>query len=463
MKPIYFILIAVAISSCGQQVPPTGGARDSIPPKLVAALPEYGAKNFKGNKITLVFDEYITLENPYEKLTYSPIPKSNPNAEGKLKTITIKLKDTLEENTTYRIDFGEAIKDINENNILKDFSYSFSTGPYLDSAFFTGKVIIAATGNVDSTMIAVLHRNQDDSAVAKEKPRYYTRLKGDGSFIFSNLQPGRYNLFAIKDADGGKKYDQSSELIAFMNSPINIGKDTSTVLYAFEEEQEAKPAPKSTAKPAATNKKGEDKRLKLSNNLEGGRQDLLSTLILTTEHPLKKLDSSKIRFTDKDYKAISGFTLNKDSTGKQLIIQHSWTENTTYNLILEKDFAMDTMDNKFMKTDTIGFTSKKESDYGSIDIKIANIDSNLHPILLLMKDSKIFLQQQAKQEKYKIKLFNPGEYQISILFDINNNGKWDTGNYWKKLQPEKVVARKQTLQIRANWDNELRIDLKDIQ
>jgi len=463
MKFIYFILIVVAISSCGQQVAPTGGPRDSIPPKLVAALPEYGAKNFKGNKITLVFDEYITLENPYEKLTYSPVPKSNPNAEGKLKTITIKLKDTLEENTTYRIDFGEAIKDINENNILKDFSYSFSTGPYLDSAFFTGKVIIAATGKVDSTLIAVLHRNLDDSAVAKEKPRYYTRLKGDGSFIFSNLRPGLYNLFAIKDADGGKKYDQSSEQIAFLNSPINIGKDTSTVLYAFEEEQETKPAPKSTAKPAATNKKGEDKRLKFSNNLEGGRQDLLTNLILTTEHPLKKLDSSKIRFTDKDFKPITGFKLDKDNTGKQLILQHPWTENTAYNLILEKDFALDTLDNKFMKTDTIGFTSKKESDYGSIDIRIANIDSNLHPILLLMKDNKTFLQQQAQQEKYKIKLFNPGEYQISILFDVNNNGKWDTGNYWKKLQPEKVVTRKQTLQIRANWDNELRIDLKDIQ
>ena len=463
MKFIYCILIAVAISSCGQQVPPTGGPRDSIPPKLVAALPEYGAKNFKGNKITLVFDEYITLENPYEKLTYSPVPKSNPNAEGKLKTITIKLKDTLEENTTYRIDFGEAIKDINENNILKDFSYSFSTGPYLDSAFFTGKVIIAATGKVDSTLIAVLHRSMDDSAVAKEKPRYYTRLKGDGSFLFSNLRPGQYNLFAIKDADGGKKYDQSSELIAFLNSPVNIGKDTSTVMYAFEEEQEVKPAPKSTVKPGVTNKKGEDKRLKFSNNLDGGRQDLLSTFVLTTEHPLKKLDSIKIRFTDKDFKAITGFKLEKDSTEKQLILQYPWTENTAYNLILEKDFVSDTMDNKFMKTDTIGFTSKKESDYGSIDIKITNIDSNLHPILLLMKDNKVFLQQQAKQERYKIKLFNPGEYQISILFDVNNNGRWDTGNYWKKLQPEKVVARKQTLQIRANWDNELRIDLKDIQ
>lgn len=463
MKFIHCIILAVLLSSCGQQVPPTGGPRDSIPPKLVTALPVYGAKNFKGNKITLVFDEYITLENPYEKLTYSPIPKSNPNAEGKLRTITIKLKDTLEENTTYRIEFGDAIKDINENNILKDFSYTFSTGSYLDSAFFTGKVIIAATGKVDSTMIAVLHRNLDDSAVAKEKPRYYTRLKGDGSFLFSNLQPGRYNLFAIKDADGGKKYDQSSELVAFLNSPVNIGTDTSTVLYAFEEEQETRPAPKSTAKPVATNKKGDDKRLKFTDNLAGGRQDLLSTLILSTEHPLKKLDSSKIRFTDKDFKTIAGFRLDKDSTGKQLIVQYPWAENTDYNLILEKDFALDTMDNKFMKTDTISFTSKKGSDYGSIDIKIANIDSNLHPILLLLKENKIVLQQQAKQEKYKIKLFNPGEYQISILFDVNNNGKWDTGNYWKKLQPEKVVARKQTLQIRANWDNELRIDLKDIQ
>jgi hypothetical protein len=308
-------------------------------------------------------------------------------------------------------------------------------------------------------MIAVLHRNLDDSAVAKEKPRYYTRLKGDGSFLFSNLQPGRYNLFAIKDADGGKKYDQSSELVAFMNSPVNIGTDTSTVLYAFEEEQEARPAPKSTAKPVATNKKGEDKRLRFTNNLDGERQDLLSTLILSTEHPLKKLDSSKIRFTDKDFKAITGFKLNKDSTGKQLIVQYPWAENTGYNLILEKDFALDTMDNKFMKTDTIEFTSKKESDYGSIDIKIANIDSTLHPILLLLKDNKIVLQQQAKQEKYKIKLFNPGEYQISILFDVNNNGKWDTGDYWKKRQPERLISRKQTLIIRSNWDNELSIDL----
>lgn len=463
MKLIHCIILAALLSSCGQQVAPTGGPRDSIPPKLVAALPEYGAKNFKGNKITLVFDEYITLDNPYEKLTYSPTPKINPNAEGKLKTITVKLKDTLEENTTYSIDFGEAIKDINENNILKNFTYTFSTGTYIDSSYFTGKVIIAETGKVDSTMIAVLHRNMDDSAVAKEKPRYYTRLKGDGSFIFRNLRPGEYNVYAIKDADGGKKYDQSSELIAFLNSPVNIGTDTSTTLYAFEELQEVKPIPKPSSKPTTTTKKTEDKRLRFGNNLDGARQDLLSKFILTTEHPMKKLDSAKVRFTDKDFKPIPGFTITIDSTGKQLIIDHKWTENTAYNLILEKDFATDTLDNKFMKTDTIGFSSKKESDYGSIDLRIVNIDSNQHPILLLMKDNKIFLQQQVKQEKYKIKLFNPGEYQVSVLFDSNNNGKWDTGNYWKRLQPEKVVARKQTLQIRANWDNEMRIDLKDIQ
>ena len=119
----YILLFAVFLSSCGQQVAPTGGAKDSLPPKLVMAIPEVNAKNFKSDKIILYFDEYVTLENPFEKLTYSPVPKTNPTSEGKLRTITIKIKDTLEANTTYSIDFGDAIKDINESNILKNFNF----------------------------------------------------------------------------------------------------------------------------------------------------------------------------------------------------------------------------------------------------------------------------------------------------------------------------------------------------
>ncbi|MEN9950321.1 MAG: hypothetical protein RLY85_1073 [Bacteroidota bacterium] len=456
------LLYSILSSGCGQQVAPTGGPKDSLPPKLMAASPAYKSLEFKGNKIVLLFDEYVTLESPFEKLIYSPTPKYNPTAESKLKTITIKIKDTLEENTTYRIDFGNALKDINENNVLQDFSFTFSTGKYIDSAYLTGKVFLAEDGKTDSTLIAVLHRNFDDSAVAKEKPRYYAPLKGDGSFYFGNLKPGRYNIFALKDADGGKKYDQSSEMIAFLNNSIEIGKDTAVTLYAFEEERTKSKSGNTPSQPRSTAKKRnpEDTRLRLANNLEAGRQDLLLPFILKSEFPLKGTDTSKLLLADKDYNRVKNYSVELDTTGKNIVIRNAWTENTSYALILQKGFASDTIGNTYMRTDTLKFGSKKIADYGSLDIKLENLDTLQHPILLLYKDNIVAYRQVLKDPRYTVKLFVPGEYEVKLLFDTNNNGSWDTGNYWKKLQPERVVARKQRMQIRANWDNELKLDLK---
>lgn len=454
-----FILLT---SGCGQQVAPTGGPRDSIPPKLVSSLPEYRALEFKENKIILLFDEYVTLENPFEKLVYAPTPKNNPTAESKLKTVTIKIKDTLEENTTYRIDFGDALKDINENNILKDFSFTFSTGKYIDSAYLSGKVYLAADGKTDSTLIVMLHRNFDDSAVAKEKPRYYSPLKGDGSFYFGNLKPGKYNVFALKDADGGKKYDQVSELIAFHDSPIEIGKDTALTLYAFEEEDTKPKSKNSPSLPRTTPKKRnpEDTRLRLANSLEAGRQDLLSPLLLKAEFPLKDLDTSKVVLTDKEFNRLDGYKIETDSTGKNLIIRYDWKENTGYALIQQKGFVSDSIGNTISRTDSLKFGTKKNTDYGSMDIRIENLDTAQHPILYLQRDNVVAYRQQLNANRFAIKLFPPGEYEIRILLDNNNNGRWDTGNYWKKVQPERVITRKQKLQIRANWDNELKLDMK---
>lgn len=459
-KILWILLGAVLLLSCGQQVAPTGGPKDSLPPKLVAAVPGINATNFTSDRITLYFDEYVTLDNPFEKVTFSPIPKVNPSTDGKLRTITIRIKDTLEPNTTYSIDFGESIKDINEGNILKNFNYAFSTGEYIDSAFLTGQVFIAETGLTDSTLVAVLHNNFDDSAVAKIKPRYFARLKGDGSFLFRNVKPGSYNLFAIKDQNGDRKYDQPSELIAFMNNRITIGIDTSVVLYAFEALRNDTSITKKPAAKAAA-KKTEDKRLRFSNNFEGGRQDLQSDLILTAEHPLKTFDSTKLRLTDFGFQNLP-FSIAKDSTNKKITLKTTWKEGAKYNLIIEKDFASDTLDNAILKTDTISFNAKKESDYGSIDLKIENIDTTLHPIVFLNKNTKTFLKQSLEKNRYRVKLFEPGDYEVRILFDVNNNGKWDTGDYWKKIQPEKVVARKKPINIRANWDNEILIDLNQI-
>ncbi|MEY3159022.1 MAG: hypothetical protein RLZZ49_502 [Bacteroidota bacterium] len=446
---------------CGQQVPPTGGPKDTLPPKLLMALPDYKSTQFKSEKIILTFDEYVSLDNPFEKVTFSPVPKYNPVVESKLKTVTIKIKDTLEENTTYRIDFGESVRDINENNILRNLNYTFSTGSYIDSAYLTGNVIIAESGKIDSTIIVVLHRNLDDSAVAKEKPRYYSKLKGDGSYIFSNLKPGRYNLFAIKDNDGGKKYDQVSELIAFLDKPLEIGRDTIAKLFAFEEFFEVVPPKKPTV--ASSNKKDEDKRLRLINNLDANKQDILGDFLLTSIHPLKTFDSGKIRLYDKTFKINQSLKISRDSTNKKIMLSHKWVEGAEYNIVIEKDVATDTMDNKYMKTDTIAFSAKRTSDYGTVKIKIDNLDTSSHPVLMLKKDNNTYFQQRLVQKNYSIPLILPGDFEISILFDSNKNGKWDTGNYWKKIQPERVVARKETFNVRPNWENELSIDLSTLQ
>jgi uncharacterized protein (DUF2141 family) len=460
-----FLATIVFAPNCGQPIPPTGGPRDTLPPILRTAEPKDATVNFKGNRIVLEFDEYVSVENPFEKMSYSPVPKIAPQVEGRLKTVTIKIKDTLEPNTTYSIDFGNAIRDINENNELKDFRYVFSTGPKIDSGVLQGRVIMAETGQPDSTLIVVLHSSMEDSAVAKQKPRYAARLNKEGQFVFRYLAPGEYAIYALKDVDGGKKYDQQSEAIAFFDQKVQSDQTNPILLYAFvENPEEIKPPKIPTATTGAgVQKNKDDKRLRFTTNLDNSRQDLLDNLIFQFENKIAEYDSAKLRFTDEAFKPIGAYSLSLDSTRKKLTVRHTWIEDRKYNLIIEKDFAKDTAGNFITRSDTLDFKAKKNADYGSLDIRIVGLDTTTKPILYLYKDEKPVLSQSLKSDRYKYALIRPTEYEVRILYDRNGNGKWDTGHFGKRIQPEKVVSRKQKLSIRANWDNELEINLKDIE
>jgi len=185
---IYFL--SVTGSGCAQIGAPTGGPRDSIPPVLVSAYP---------NKITLVFDEYINVLEVQKNVIVSPYPKTFPVINFKLKEVSIKLKDTLLENTTYAINFGNAIVDNNENNPFKEFTYVFSTGNTIDSLKLSGKVLMAETGKPDSTLQALLYRNGNDSSVEQRKPNYIAKIDRNGIFTFTNLSEGVYKIYALKD------------------------------------------------------------------------------------------------------------------------------------------------------------------------------------------------------------------------------------------------------------------------
>ena len=181
-------LITLA-ESCANIIPPLGGPKDTLPPVPVLLQPKDSTLNFKGNRIVFTFNEYVNLDQIQENLLVSPTPKINPTVEARLRTVSVRIRDTLEPNTTYTLNFGKAIRDVNENNPLTNFTYTFSTGSYIDSLELIGNVILAQTGKHDSTMIVLLHRNLDDSAVVKERPRYYTKVTAPGIFIFITWHP----------------------------------------------------------------------------------------------------------------------------------------------------------------------------------------------------------------------------------------------------------------------------------
>jgi uncharacterized protein (DUF2141 family) len=451
--------ITLLAISCGQPMPPTGGPRDSLPPILQRTTPLDSSRNFKGDKITLTFDEYVQVENPFEKVSFSPVPKVKPLIEARLKNVNIRIKDTLEPNTTYSIDFGDAIRDINENNPVKGYAYVFSTGSVIDTASLSGRVIYAETGKTDSLMQVILHRDMDDSAVAKVKPRYMTRTDAKGDFNFRFLAPGTYRIFTIKDADGGLKYDQPSEFFGFADSVVSTQDTGPIIMYAYQVESDDARKPAGSSQPAARNK--DDKRLKFSLSLEGEKLDILGALVMNFESKLAAWDSSKFRLTDEKFNVLPNPALVTDSTGRKLTVMHTWSPGTKYRIILQKDFAKDSMGNSITRTDTLKFESKKESEYGALNIRVKGLDTTLRPVLLIYKEETLEKAQPLRLSRYTFKLFRPGDYSIRILYDTNGNGRWDTGDYWKKRQPERVNSRKQKLSIRPNWDNEFEIDLGD--
>jgi hypothetical protein len=455
---IFFLVLTAFFFRCGQPVPPTGGKRDSLAPRLVRAMPADSAVNMRSNRIVLEFDEYVQLQNLQQQLVVSPVPTSLPQVDAKLKTVTIKLKDSLQPNTTYALNFGNALQDINENNPLPNFTYVFSTGSQLDTAKISGRVLLAETGKADSTIIVVLHNNLSDTAFQKLTPKYFARLNKEGFFTFRFVVPGTYNLYAIKDGVD-LRYDSPKKVIAFLNKTVEVGDNSEPVkLYAYEE-KDTTTRPIITGLPKVASSK-DDKRLKFQTNLETGTLDILGDLLLRFERNPTKFDTAKIRLTDEQFNRIPNYRLRLDSSTAS--IQYAWKPGTKYALFIEKGLAEDSLGNQVLKTDTLRFESKKEADYGSLLIRANNLDTSKRPVLMFFVNDTKKRSLKINQARINIPLIQPGDYELRILFDTNGNGIWDPGEFSKKIQPEIVIPRKQRLNIRANWDNEVEIDLQEV-
>ena len=194
---------------------PDGGWYDETPPSVMACMPDDGATNVNSQKVVIYFDEFIKLENAQEKVVISPPQLEMPEIKATGKRIIVELKDSLKPNTTYTIDFSDAITDNNEGNPLGNYTYSFSTGDGIDTMEVAGYVLEAQTLEPVKGILVGLYANIADSAFQKEPMLRVSRTDSRGRFVIKGVAHGQYRAYALQDADGDYVFNQKSEKLAF--------------------------------------------------------------------------------------------------------------------------------------------------------------------------------------------------------------------------------------------------------
>ncbi len=234
-----FLLVLVGVltlAACASLQTPQGGPRDQVPPKVLNENPKNLSRNFKGNKIEITFDEYFKLSNEYSEVSISPAQEIPPQLKIKQKTLVINFKDSLEANTTYTINFGKAIQDVNESNILKNYSFVFATGDQLDSLQIRGKVINSNDNKEEKEVTVFIIPVSRDSIFGKKKPSIYTTTDSAGNFALKNLKENDYRIYALKEKGADRIYNSPDEEIAFLKDSVHLSKDTSGIILKLFKE-----------------------------------------------------------------------------------------------------------------------------------------------------------------------------------------------------------------------------------
>jgi hypothetical protein len=524
LKIAGLVFIMLIIYACAKKGRPDGGPIDEQPPKVVKASPPNYTINFDQEEIQINFDEYIKLEDPRSQIIFSPPIEPRPEIDPlsfATKKLSILMPDSLLDNTTYTINFGNSIVDNNEGNPLPYYSYVFSTGDYLDSLSVKGRVRDAYSRQVEndiSIMLYALDTSYTDSAVYKKNPRYIAYAKDStNNFEINNLKAGKYKMIAVEDNNRNYTYEPQTDKIGFFKGSISVPTDTIYDIAVFKEQQ-----PIDFKRPAQITKNQYligytgtidstainvdflndqdslswviEKRpdsdslnlwttpfldrdsiaMKISHHqvidtftlrpkaiekdsleveqITKSPLDLFDALSLKPNIPLTDIDTSKIKTYHKKDSTPVNFKLDYYSYSNQVIISHDKHENTSYVYKIMPGAFQDWSGND---NDTLSYTlkTKKESDYGNIDLTISGI--NEFPAIVQLVDDKdqVIKSTYLKENRLiNFEYVKPGELFVRVIIDRNENQIWDTGNFLENKQPEIIIYSKEPIKNRANWD-----------
>lgn len=214
-------VVACVVTSCATESAPTGGKEDQEPPQVKEATPPNKTVNFSARQIEIRFNEFIQPSAFPQTLISPPLPQ-RPDFKIRGKSIIIKLKSDLQPATTYTINFGDEVKDLNASNVLSNFTYVFSTGPYIDSQKISGRVLLAKDESEAEGVIVGLYQSDKPNPILTDKPIYFSKTSKTGSFSIENIKAGRYQVLALKDQNLNFIYDQPNELIGFSDTLVNL-------------------------------------------------------------------------------------------------------------------------------------------------------------------------------------------------------------------------------------------------
>jgi uncharacterized protein (DUF2141 family) len=233
---VSFLTISVFAGCASMGAGPQGGPKDTKPPNVLSIFPKDQTRNFTAKKVVIEFDEYFKLNDQAKQFSISPDVQVLPTLKVKGKTLEITFTDTLEKNTTYTLNFGKAIADVNEGNLLKNFSYVFATGPELDSLSISGNIKDALTGKPLIEGVALVIPLSKDSLWAKKKASIYSLTDSSGNYKINNLRSDTYKVYALKEQNADKIYQQSSDEVGFVKEPLVLKRDTQQVnMLVFKE------------------------------------------------------------------------------------------------------------------------------------------------------------------------------------------------------------------------------------
>ncbi|MDE6756886.1 MAG: Ig-like domain-containing protein [Muribaculaceae bacterium] len=211
--------VVTLLAACASIGRPEGGERDELPPVFVRSNPEPGALEFKGNRLNIFFDENIKMEDVMNKVVVSPVQKQPPSVSANGKRLTVEFRDTLVDNATYTVDFSDAIRDLNEGNILDGFAFDFSTGSTRDSLVISGMLFEARNLEPAQGMIVGVYSNLSDTAISTLPFERIAKTNQYGQFVIRNLAPGTYNVYAVNDLNRDYHWDRSED-VAFLGQSV---------------------------------------------------------------------------------------------------------------------------------------------------------------------------------------------------------------------------------------------------